>query len=246
MTDPFNSRLALDALPQLVFGASADGTMEYMNRRCAEYTGLPLDDLLGWDWAWVIHPTDLPVTMTAWGESIRTGSPRDVEHRLRRHDGTYRWFLSRAEPVRDDDGRVVRWFGTATDIDESKRLADELRAVRTLFRALVERGEDGLALVGADGTVRFANAAAVRLLDLAADELTGTDLWGSVRPADGAALRDWLDRVLSAPGQRLVAALHFTRPGRSPRHLEVSGTNLLRDPDVRAVAVRLRPIGAGG
>jgi PAS domain S-box-containing protein len=238
--DPVHYRHALDTLPQLVWMAGADGTVEYLNRRCAEYTGLPIDDLLGWDWSWIVHPSDLPETLRVWNESIRAGTPHTIEFRLRRNDGEYRWFLVRAEPVRDADGRVLRWVGTCTDIDETRRLADQLRLTRMMFRALVERGEDGFALVGADGTVRYANPAAGRLLDFSSDDLAGTDLWGSVYPADRQEVCGWLERVLANPGQRLAVTVRFTQRGGAPRWMEVMGTNLLPDPDVRAVTVQLR------
>src|SRR5512140_3317794 len=100
VSDPTYSRHALDALPQLVWVAGPDGTLEYLNRRCADYSGLPIDDLLGWDWGWIVHPADLARTLDVWATSVRDGTPHEVEFRLRRRDGQYRWFLVRGEPVR--------------------------------------------------------------------------------------------------------------------------------------------------
>lgn len=243
VTEPSYSRHALDALPQLVWVAGPDGTLEYLNRRCADYSGLPIDDLLGWDWGWVVHPADLPGTLALWTASVRAGTPLEIEQRLRRHDGEYRWFLTRAEPVRNANGQVVRWFGTCTDIDESKRTVDHFRTVRVLFRALVERSEDGLVLVGADGTVRYANPVAARLLGFRADDLTGTDLWGSVDPEDRQSVCVWWEEVLAKPGGRLTTTARFLAWGGASRPLCVLSTNLLPDPDVRAVAVQLRVTG---
>jgi PAS domain S-box-containing protein len=242
VTDPIAYRQALDALPHLVWVAAPDGALEYMNRRCAEYTGVPIDDLLGWDWGWVMHPSDLPGTLAVWNASIRAGTPHEVEFRIRRSDGEYRWFLARAEPVRDSAGHVTRWFGTCTDIDESRRAVDHLRSMRVLFRALVERSEDGFALVGADGTVRYANPVAARLLGFQVDDLTGTDLWCSVAPDDRRPVAIWWERILASPGQRLTTTVHFLMWGGTSRPLCVFGTNLLPDPDVRAVAVQLREV----
>jgi PAS domain S-box-containing protein len=239
VTDPAAYRQALDALPHLVWVAAPEGALEYLNRRCAEYTGVPIDDLMGWDWGWVMHPSDLPGTLAVWNASLRAGTPHEVEFRLRRDDGEYRWFLCRAEPIRDGDGIVTRWFGTCTDVDESKRAADQLRAVRTLFRALVERSEDGFALVGADGTVRYANPLAARLLGFQVDDLTGTDLWCSVDPEDRQAVSIWWERVLATPGERLATTVRFLTWGGASRPLRALGTNLLPDPDVRAVAVQM-------
>lgn len=242
MPTPFDTRHALDALPLLAWVAGPDGTLEYLNRRCAEYTGLPIDDLLGWDWGWVVHPADLPETMAVWSKSIREGVPHSVEMRLRRCDGAYRWFLSRAEPDRAAGGEVRRWFGTCTDVDDLKHRADAGHGPRAMFRALVERSLDGMLLVGPDGAVRVGNAAAARLLDLAPGDLTGADLWDAVHPPDRDELRRWLERVLTSPGQRLGVSVRFAQQAGPPRWVEVMATNLLPDPDVRAVAVQLRAI----
>ena len=242
MPVPFDSRLALDALPQLVWVAGPDGTLEYLNRRCAEYSGLPLDDLLGWDWSWIVHPADLPETLRVWAAAVQSGTPLECEYRLRRRDGEYRWCRGRAEPVRDSSGAVANWFGTCTDIDEARRRADSALGPRMLFRALVERSLDGMALVGADGAVWFANPSAARLLDFSSSDLTGTDIWGSVHPSDRNELCSWLDRVMASPGQRLTVTIRFVQRTVPPRWVEVMATNLLPDPDVRALAVQLRPV----
>src|SRR5436190_23729290 len=86
VSDPIHYRLALDALPQLVWVAGPDGTLEYLNRRCADYSGLAIDDLLGWDWGWIVHPSDLPETLRVWMMAIRSGTPHEIEQRLRRYD----------------------------------------------------------------------------------------------------------------------------------------------------------------
>jgi PAS domain S-box-containing protein len=240
--DPASYRLALDTLPHLVWIAAPGGSVEYMNRRASEFFGLPLDDLLGWDWSWVIHPLDLAATLEVWNEALRTGSLYEREYRLRRYDGEYRWFLGRAEPARSPDGKIVRWFGTCTDIDESKRMADQARAVRALFRPLVERSEDGLALVAADGTIRYANATAAGLLGLPAAELAGMHLWGAVHRDDRELANAWWESVLTSPGERLAFSARFLQRKGQPRRVSVLGTNLLPDPDVRAVSLQLRPL----
>jgi PAS domain S-box-containing protein len=242
VTNPLQYRLALDALPQLVWVAGPDGTLEYLNRRCAEYSGLAIDDLLGWDWSWVVHPSDLPETLRIWNGAIQTGIPHELEQRLRRHDGEYRWFLCRGEPVRDATGAIVRWYGTCTDIDATRRLLDQLRGVRLLFRALVERCEDGFVLAGSDGTVRYANVAGACLLGYTPEELTGTDLWGSVHAEDRAKLMTWLGRLTASPGQRAAIAVRFAQRDGTARRLAVFGTNLLPDPDVRGITVQLRAV----
>ena len=243
---PVDSRRALDALPHLVWLAGPDGTVEYLNRRCAEYAGLAVDDLLGWDWGWVMHPEDLPGTLAAWSEAVRAGTLHEIEYRLRRHDGQYRWFLTRAEPLRDADGRIIRWYGTCTDIDDHKRAEAELRAVRGLFRALVERSELGFALVGADRAVRYVSPAVGRLLGRPPGVFTGTDALDWVHPDDRAAALAALAEVMARPGGHVVVSVRLRHADGSFRGVEATGTNLLPDPDVRAISVTLQEVAGRG
>ena len=113
-------RLA-DALPQIVWITRPDGHHEYYNRRWFEYTGLSSEETGGEAWNTLLHPEDLEQVNEQWAEALRTGKPYDIEYRFKRaSDGVYRWFLGRALPYRDPDGRIVNWFGTATDIHEQK------------------------------------------------------------------------------------------------------------------------------
>jgi PAS domain S-box-containing protein len=227
----------LDALPHMAWVAAADGAVEYANRRCRDYAGLPLDDLLGWDWGWVVHPSDLPRTLDAWAEAIRTGGGYSVEYRLRRSDGLFRWHLGRAVPVRGPDGQVLRWFGTCTDIEAQKLAEDGLRAAGSLLRALVERSEEGYALLAADRTVRYISPAVSRILGSPPEEFVGQDAWEWVHPDDRAGLSGWLEDLLGRPGERAGAVARVRHRDGSYRRLAGRGTNLLPDPDVRAVAV---------
>lgn len=116
-------RLA-DSMPQLVWSASTDGTVEYYNRRGEMYDGLVDGPDGTWEWKPILHPDDRRRTVAAWRRAVERGSPYECEHRVRMRDGTYRWHLSRAERVETDG--IVQWYGTATDIHELK-VADELK-----------------------------------------------------------------------------------------------------------------------
>ena len=119
-----------EALPQLVWIAAPDGSIQYCNARCREYSGLPSEELHNDLWTRLLHPDDLQNTVDRWQYSVRTGEPYEIEYRLRRgSDGAYRWFLSRAVPVRGDMGEIFRWFGTSTDIEPQKQSEEELRRV---------------------------------------------------------------------------------------------------------------------
>jgi PAS domain S-box-containing protein len=229
----------LDALPDIAWVAGPDGTVEFVNRAARNYLGLPLDDLVGWDWAWVVHPADLPGTLAAWAEAVRTAALYAFEQRLRRHDGVYRWFVVRAAPARDSEGRVLGWVGTCTDVEELKQWENQARATRVLFRALVEREEEARALVAADRTVRYASPAVAQILGVGPADLIGTDLWSWAHPDDRAALSEWLDGLLGSPGQWAGAVARFVHQEGSYLRLRVRGTSLMPDPDVRGVAVVL-------
>jgi len=101
---------------------------EFLNRRWHEYTGLSVEDGHGWGWQVAIHPDDLGRLLATWESLLKSGEPGEIEARLRRSDGAYRWFLFRVQPFHNGIGRVARWYGTAADIEDRKR-AESLRAI---------------------------------------------------------------------------------------------------------------------
>jgi two-component system sensor histidine kinase/response regulator len=117
------------ALPQLVWSATPDGACDYFSTQWTKHTGVPESELLGWRWLDVLHPDDREPTRTYWTDSVAGRGPYDVEYRVRRSDGEYRWFKTRGVPIRDEMGKIGKWFGTCTDITASKHLEEELRQV---------------------------------------------------------------------------------------------------------------------
>jgi PAS domain S-box-containing protein len=105
----------------MAWSARADGAAEFFNRRWLDYTGLSADTVQGWGWTSAVHPDDLKRLVDYWGGALTAGQSGEIEARLRRSDGEYRWFLFRATPSRDNQGRVVKWYGTNTDIEDRKR-----------------------------------------------------------------------------------------------------------------------------
>ncbi len=116
-------RTLVEALPQLVFTAGPDGTLDFHNRQFLEYSGLESEDLVGVGWTRLLHPDDIPVASEGRRRILESGQPRAFELRLRRRDGVYRWFLVSVTPLRGLDGRVTKWFGTCTDIQVQKEAA---------------------------------------------------------------------------------------------------------------------------
>ena len=123
----------IDAIPTLAWCARPGGSNEFLNRRWQDYTGLSVQEGLGWGWKVAIHPDDLGSLMAKWETLRASGESGESEARLRRSDAVYRWFLFRVEPLRDKAREVVEWYGTATEIEDRKR-TESLRAIekRTL------------------------------------------------------------------------------------------------------------------
>jgi PAS domain S-box-containing protein len=120
-------RLTLDSIPTLAWRTRADGFAEYLNKPWLDYTGLSLEQALGWEWQVAIHPDDLPHLLSEWQRILAAGKLDEVEARMCRFDGEYRWFLFRPAPLYDETGNVVRWYGTNTDIEDRKQAESALQ-----------------------------------------------------------------------------------------------------------------------
>lgn len=117
-------RELVENLPELAWTARPDGFIDYYNRRWYEYTGTTLDEMQGWGWRTLHDPTHVDVVVERWQHSIDTGEPFEMEFPLRGADGTFQWFLTRVKPLHDAEGRIIRWFGSNTNIDERRRNDD--------------------------------------------------------------------------------------------------------------------------
>ncbi len=148
----------LATVPQLVWTADATGTIDWYNDRWYEYTGQSREEAFGWGWQSVHHPDDFLEVMRRWPDAVATGEPFDMEFRLRGADG-YRWFLTRAFPLRDGDGSVIRWFGSNTDIDDQRRA--QQRVTRVLQQLAASDVLPEVAGMSVDGIYLPAEAASL-------------------------------------------------------------------------------------
>ncbi|RUR86868.1 PAS domain S-box protein [Chlorogloeopsis fritschii PCC 9212] len=144
-------RILADNVPQLVWNARSDGYVEYLNQRWYDYTGLTPNSSLGWEWQCAIHPDDLPSTLKVWQTGLAIGSTIEVQYRLKRADGTYRWHITRAVPQRNCLGEIKNWFGSCTDIHNQKqaeeeriRLLEEVESKQRLLEAVLQQMPAGL------------------------------------------------------------------------------------------------------
>ena len=117
-------RLIADNMPQMVWSTLPDGFHDYYNRRWYEFTGAPAGSTDGEGWNGMFHPDDQERAWKRWAECLASGEPYEIEYRLRDHAGDYRWVIGRANPIRDQSGKILRWIGTCTDIDDAKRQAE--------------------------------------------------------------------------------------------------------------------------
>ena len=151
-------RQLADSMPQMVWATLPDGYHEYFNQQWYEYTGLSFEQTKASAWASVLHPDDTTRTWDVWRNCLETGDLYQIEYRMRRADGQYRWFLARATPARDEAGNIVRWYGTCTDVDDQKRQADVLEALVQQRTVDLQRAKDDLERSNFD-LIQFASVA---------------------------------------------------------------------------------------
>jgi PAS domain S-box-containing protein len=134
-------RLAINTIPALVWTALPDGSLDFINQRWQEI-GLSVDDLRGSEWINVLHPDERTGVADRWRIAVETGAPYENIERVRRADGEYRWFLSRAQPLRDELGNIVKWYGVDSDVEDQKRAEDALRESEQQFRDFADSASD--------------------------------------------------------------------------------------------------------
>jgi PAS domain S-box-containing protein len=143
-----------ETLPQLVWTTSVDGWTDYSNRRMIDYTHATPEQLRGYGWSKFVHPDDYEGVLAARTRAFTTGTIYEMAYRLREGlTGNYRWFLARAMPVRDDSGQIIKWFGTATDIDEQKKIEEALRQSQARIRALIDSNIIGIISLEVEGEI---------------------------------------------------------------------------------------------
>lgn len=133
-----------DIMPQMMWATESDGLVSFFNRRWMEYTGLPFEELIGNGWIKTLHHDDLEKTLFAWSHSINTGELYEVEYRVRRYDGIYRWFLVRGTPMKDYNGNIVKWYGSNTDIEDQKQHENNLHLSNERFNLVAKATQDAV------------------------------------------------------------------------------------------------------
>ena len=164
-------RQVIDAIPTLAWCNLPDGPNEFLNKQWHQYTGLSHEQSNGWGWQVAFHPEDVPPLMEKWRELLVSGEPGEIEARLRRHDGVYRWFLIRVEPFRDERGQLVRWYGTSTDIDALKQAQDKLREEEQELRRITDAIPQAIVVLDPSGSPVYANQTTLDYTGLTAKDV---------------------------------------------------------------------------
>jgi formate hydrogenlyase transcriptional activator len=161
----------IDTIPTMAWCNLPDGSNEFVNRRWLEYTGLSAEESHGPGWQVAIHPDDARALAEKWRGSLVSGEPAEMEARLRRHDGVFRWFLMRVEPLRDERGEVIRWYGACTDIQTLKQTEERLRHDERELRQITDAIPQAIVVLDPSGGPMYANQATLDFTGLKMDGL---------------------------------------------------------------------------
>src|SRR5215471_4115639 len=168
-------RRIIDAIPTFAWCGLPDGSKEFFNQRWHDYTGLSPEEAHGWGWKVTIHPHDLERVLDQCLKLVASGEPGEIEARLRRADGEYRWFLCRAEPLRDEQGNITNWYGTQTDIEDRKRVENRLREEEAELRQITDAIAQTIMVLEPDGTASYANQSMLEFSGLTMESVKAPD-----------------------------------------------------------------------
>ena len=215
----------IDTVPSFLWTSFPDGSKEYLNKRWYEYTGLSLEQGKGWGWKVVVHPDDLDQLVREWRALLDAPKPGELETRIRRYDGEYRWFLIRVVPQFDVGGNVVRWFGSNTDIEDRKRAEKKLLEEERELRRITDALPQTIVVLDAQGHALYANQAMLDYTGLTMEDVVTSDYRASIfHPED-------LERVREERKAGLARGLPF----------EIEQRALRKDGQYRWLLLRYNP-----
>jgi PAS domain S-box-containing protein len=202
--------LVVDSLPGLIWTALPDGHVNFLNQRWCEYTGLSVAEARGEGWQNAIHPDDLPELLNRWRSILTSNALGEMEARLRRSDGEYRWFLFRTRPLTDASGQVTKWCGLNIDIEETRQVEEALHARESHFRLVFDGLPALIILMNPDGDLLRANRHCLEFFRTTLEELQGRGQVHSYHPDDRP-------RVLAAWKKSLETGQPYVSEGRRRR-----------------------------
>jgi len=167
--------LIIDTIPALAWSARPDGSAEFFNQQYLAYVGLPLDQLQGSGWTVAVHPDDLSALAASWPFIMSSGEAVEAEARLRRFDGEYRWFLFRANPMRDESGEIIKWLGISTDIEDRKRSEEALQSAEHNLSLIINTIPAHIYVLNTEGFVQHVNQAVMDYTGLTVEDVQQQD-----------------------------------------------------------------------
>jgi formate hydrogenlyase transcriptional activator len=190
-------RKIIDTIPTLAWCNLTDGSNDFVNRRWSDYTGLSQEEVKRVGCKVAIHPEDLPRWLDQWRGLIASGAGGEIEARLRRHDGDYRWFLIRVQPLQEESGEILRWYGTNTDIEDRKRTEEKLREDEREIRRITDAIPQTIMVQNPSGVPIYANQAILDYTGLTIDDVIASDFRARIfHPEDLERLHDEREAAL--------------------------------------------------
>jgi PAS domain S-box-containing protein len=187
----------INTIPAMAWSANPDGSCDFFNKHHLEYVGRDLKDMQGFSFVSTFHPDDIGSLMGAWQAMLESGRSGEVEGRIRRSDGEYRWCLFRTNPLHDAEGRLVKWFGVNIDIEDRKRAEEMLRGSERNFRGLTESIPQMLWRTTPDGLVDYGNSRFLEYTGYTAEEVMGIGWLKILHPDDLERTQRVWDRAVT-------------------------------------------------
>src|SRR5258705_10477194 len=190
-------RKIIDTIPTLAWCTLSDGSNDFVNQRWSDYTGLSQEEVKRVGCKVAIRPEDLPKWRDQWQTLTASGAGGEIEARLRRHDGSFRWFLIRVEPLQEEAGEIVRWYGTNTDIEDRKRTEEKLREDEREIRRITDAIPQTILVQNPSGVPIYANQALLDYIGLTIDDVISSDFRARIfHPEDLERLHDEREAAL--------------------------------------------------
>jgi len=229
-----NLATIINTIPTAAWTTRPDGYCDFLNQVWLDYAGMSAEQAQGWGWAEAIHPEDREQLVEVWQSSLASGIPVDTEARIRRFDSSYRWFLIRGNPLRDESGNILKWYGTCTDIEDRKRWEQILRGRELSWRQIVDNIPGLVATTGAMGDVEFLNRQTLEYFGKTTEELKDWALIDAVHPDDLPGVIETRKRSIEA-GQIYDVEHRCRRADGVYRWFQVRGLPV-RDPENKTTA----------
>jgi formate hydrogenlyase transcriptional activator len=221
-------RQVIDTIPVEIWSGPADGTLDFCNARWRSELGLTLEELGGDGWQKTLHPDDRDRVLKAWDKSVTNGTPYEQEERHRLATGEYRWFLCRGVPLRDEHGKILRWFGTNTDIDNQKRADEALRESEQRWRGVFDNTKVGIALMDSSLHYLKVNAAYETMFGYGIDELRPVTCLDLTFEEERPAYKALVDDLVAGRRDHFELEKRYRRKNGQRLWTRVSGSVLTR------------------